>query len=308
MPQSTTMQTGPTAWAGVPLTSQPWAVLDVETTGLALSEARIVEVAIVHLDGCGPPTWTAHTLVDPGEPIVNTAQHGITDDDVRGAPRFADLAGWLFSALNGRIVVGHNVAFDHGVLTAEFARLGIDPPDWPLLCTMRMARDLDLDLAHARLSALQTLLRLPAGLAHAALPDALTAAAVGRSLLALYPLRHVAICTAADGGPPPVPRGSGHAARAARRPRPPAPAAAASPHVQPRRGLRAADLTHLPQRADPETLAGLARSCAQARAAAAQAVPCPRCTEGRLGARLRSDGTPFLGCSRFPACRFRQDR
>ncbi len=62
-------------------------VLDTETTGL--DAAFPVEVSVLAVDG----TVLPDTLVDPGMPIpaAATAIHGITDEMVAGAPRFADV-------------------------------------------------------------------------------------------------------------------------------------------------------------------------------------------------------------------------
>ena len=68
----------------------PFAVLDVETTGLDAAGAdRIIEIAIVRLSPDAEPLdrWT--TLIDPHRSPGPTHVHGITADDLRGAPTFA---------------------------------------------------------------------------------------------------------------------------------------------------------------------------------------------------------------------------
>jgi DNA polymerase-3 subunit epsilon len=66
--------------------------------------------------------------------------HRIAQDDVVGAPRFREVAPHLLELLAGRVLVGHHVSCDRSFLDREFARIGVDLPEVPLLCTMRLAR------------------------------------------------------------------------------------------------------------------------------------------------------------------------
>ena len=118
----------------------PFAVVDVETTGLAVGHGhRIVEIAVVNCrpDGGVEDFW--HTLLDPGRDVGPTRVHGLEMVDVVGAPTFADVAGDVLSRLEGRIVVAHNAPFDLGFLHAEFDRTGHPIPLVPSLCTMALA-------------------------------------------------------------------------------------------------------------------------------------------------------------------------
>jgi CBS domain-containing protein len=56
-----------------------------------------------------------------------TAQriHGLGDADVAGAPSFTQYAQTLREVVAGRVIVGHNIAFDLAVLRHEAARAGI---------------------------------------------------------------------------------------------------------------------------------------------------------------------------------------
>ena len=88
--------------------------------------ARVVEVAALRLDPGAAPTWF-HSLIDPGVPIPPAASvvHGIRDRDVAGKPRFETVAHVLHPFLRGADLVAYNAGFDLGVLTAEFARVGL---------------------------------------------------------------------------------------------------------------------------------------------------------------------------------------
>ncbi len=121
-----------------------FAVVDVETTGTRASgRDRITEVAVVVVSGDRREV-VLDTLVNPERPIppVVTAVTRITDDMVRRAPTFADLADQLLSALAGRIFVAHNARFDWGFLCAELRRARALTLEGQRLCTVRLARRL----------------------------------------------------------------------------------------------------------------------------------------------------------------------
>jgi hypothetical protein len=109
------------------------AVIDVETTGFSPRHGdRIVELAIVVIHAHGPVLREFVTLLNPERDIGPTHIHGLTASDVRHAPRFADIAGLVTETLAGcTAIAGHNIAFDHRFLKAEFERLGHAFPDIP---------------------------------------------------------------------------------------------------------------------------------------------------------------------------------
>jgi DNA polymerase III epsilon subunit-like protein len=86
---------------------------DTETGGLGRF-ARICDIAIIAQDG----TVLLDTLVNPGEAIPKAASdvHGITDDMVRDAPRWEDIAGTVLSLLKEKTVCVYNVSFDEPIL------------------------------------------------------------------------------------------------------------------------------------------------------------------------------------------------
>ncbi len=119
----------------------PIVFVDLETTGGSPGEHRITEVGVVEINGGQASSWT--TLVNPGQPIPPFIQQltGITNDMVRGAPTFAEIAPALFERLAGRLFIAHNASFDRGFLRAEFERAGLAfNPD--VLCTVRLSRAL----------------------------------------------------------------------------------------------------------------------------------------------------------------------
>ncbi len=107
--------------------TRPLAVFDLETTGTSIYEDRIVELAIVTLHPDGRRE-RYHTRVNPGRliPKEATAVHGITDDDVRDAPRFEDLADEVARRIRKVDLGGFNVIrFDLPLLQKEFERAGV---------------------------------------------------------------------------------------------------------------------------------------------------------------------------------------
>ncbi|MDJ0341920.1 3'-5' exonuclease [Streptomyces sp. H10-C2] len=116
-----------------------YAVVDLEATGSSSRRHRIIEVAVVLLDQECAPQGEFSTLIDPEGPVGPTHIHGIEENHVGGAPRFAGIAPRLLGLLRGRVLVGHNVGCDRAFLVAEYARLGVTLPAVPELCTMRMA-------------------------------------------------------------------------------------------------------------------------------------------------------------------------
>lgn len=77
--------------------TKPLAFFDLETTGIDVSKDRIVEIAVVKV----LPDNSVLEVVDrvnPGIPIPKGASdvHGIHDEDVKDAPRFADIAKKIF--------------------------------------------------------------------------------------------------------------------------------------------------------------------------------------------------------------------
>jgi DNA polymerase-3 subunit epsilon len=121
-----------------------WSVIDLETTGLWPSVDRIVEIGVVRLspEGNEISAWT--TLVDPDRDVGATDIHGLSAFDLRGAPRFRDLAPSLLAMLTGTRLAAHNARFDTEFLSCEFARTGIDWGAPDALCTMTAVSRLGL--------------------------------------------------------------------------------------------------------------------------------------------------------------------
>jgi DNA polymerase III epsilon subunit family exonuclease len=137
----------------VEIGSVPFAVVDVETTGLSpwLND-RVVEIAVVRVKpGVGISDEYA-TLINPERDIGPTHIHGIGAADVKDAPPFRDVAGDIGARLADAVFVAHNARFDGGFLAAEFQRVGVSMPLVPTVCTLALGRLIRPGLSRRRLA------------------------------------------------------------------------------------------------------------------------------------------------------------
>jgi DNA polymerase-3 subunit epsilon len=151
---------------------QPLAFVDIETTGGSHFTSRVLEVAVVRVEG-GRVVREWQQLLYPGEPIPAfiSGLTGITDADVAGKPQFGDVASELADVLEGAVFVAHNVRFDYGFLRMEFDRLGAKfAPQ--LLCTVRLSRRLFPQYRGHKLADLIARHGLEASVRHRAYDDA----------------------------------------------------------------------------------------------------------------------------------------
>jgi DNA polymerase-3 subunit epsilon len=107
---------------------RPLAFFDLETTGTNIVKDRIVEIAIYKVKPDG--TYESLTkIINPEMPIPKevTAIHGISDNDVKDAPTFAQLAGTLDQFLANCDLAGYNSnKFDIPLIIEEFLRCNIN--------------------------------------------------------------------------------------------------------------------------------------------------------------------------------------
>lgn len=107
---------------------RPIAFIDLETTGINLATDRIIEVAIIKI----LPDKTKvvkHKMVNPEMPIPKASSdiHGITDDKVKDAPTFKEVANELKQFIDNADLSGYNSnRFDVPLLMEEFLRANIN--------------------------------------------------------------------------------------------------------------------------------------------------------------------------------------
>lgn len=108
--------------------TRPLSFIDLETTGTNLCNDRIVELAIVKVLPDGT-RQVKRKLINPMMPIPKGSSdiHGITDEMVRDAPTFKQVANEVKQFIDGSDIGGYNSnRFDIPLLVEEFLRAGIN--------------------------------------------------------------------------------------------------------------------------------------------------------------------------------------
>ncbi|MDD7124784.1 MAG: 3'-5' exonuclease [Bacteroidales bacterium] len=111
-----------------PNLTRPLIIFDLETTGLDLSKDSIIQISYIKagLDGS---EVSRNIFINPGRPIPPLIQEltSITDEMVKTAPKFKDIAKELEREFAGCDFAGYNSnKFDIPMLAEEFLRSGID--------------------------------------------------------------------------------------------------------------------------------------------------------------------------------------
>jgi DNA polymerase-3 subunit epsilon len=117
-----------------------YAIVDIETTGGNYRDGKITEIAILHFDG-EKVTDKFTTLINPQQPVQWFVKNltGISDDMLKHAPTFSQVAKKIIEYTQDRIFVAHNVAFDYNFIKHEFELLGYNF-DRKKMCTVKMSR------------------------------------------------------------------------------------------------------------------------------------------------------------------------
>ena len=108
--------------------TRPIACVDLETTGVSVTQDRIVEISIIKIHPDGKREVKTRRI-NPGMPIPIEASkiHGIYDADVANEPNFKELANSIKQFLENCDLCGFNSnKFDFPILTEEFFRVGLD--------------------------------------------------------------------------------------------------------------------------------------------------------------------------------------
>ena len=108
--------------------TRPLIVFDLETTGLDLVRDRIIQISYIKVLPRGKEQ-RENLLINPCKPIPQevTELTGISNDDVKDAPSFKDVAQQLSEKMKDCDFAGYNSNhFDIPMLAEEFLRAGID--------------------------------------------------------------------------------------------------------------------------------------------------------------------------------------
>jgi DNA polymerase III subunit epsilon len=104
--------------------NQEYIVIDIETTGGWAPSDRITEIGAIKVRNHEViDQW--HSMVNPQRSIPPniTRLTGITNEMVRDAPVFVEIADSLMAFMGDGIFVAHNVNFDYGFISQEYMRL-----------------------------------------------------------------------------------------------------------------------------------------------------------------------------------------
>lgn len=164
-------------------TGSGWAVVDVETSGFRPGQARVVSIAALALGDDGNVEHSLYSLLNPGVDPGPTHVHGLTAEMLEGQPAFADVVDHLVELLDGRTLVAHNVGFDYSFLAAEAERVNRELPTEAVMCTVELARRLDLGTENLRLETLAAHWGISQMRPHDALDDALVLAQILKPVL-----------------------------------------------------------------------------------------------------------------------------
>ena len=107
---------------------KPLIVFDLETTGLDLVKDRIIQMSYIKVNTDGSEV-RKNLYVNPGKTIPQEVVEltGISNEDVKDAPTFKELAPTLNQDFSGCDFAGYNSNhFDVPMLAEEFLRAGID--------------------------------------------------------------------------------------------------------------------------------------------------------------------------------------
>jgi len=157
-----------------------FVVVDVEATGAKTPPNRLIELGAYRIRG-GKIVDKFVTLVNPEIPIPRfvATLTGISNEMVRGAPVFADVAPKWLDFVSEAVLVAHNAPFDTSFLNHEISRVypGHRMVN-PHLCTVRLSRRAMPDLSNHRLETIASHFSIPIASRHRAGSDALATAEI----------------------------------------------------------------------------------------------------------------------------------
>jgi DNA polymerase-3 subunit epsilon len=106
----------------------PLCFFDLETTGINVTQDRILEIAVMKVMPNGEVIKKSN-IINPTIPILpeSTAIHGISNDDVKDKPTFKEVAKEYARFFEGADLAGFNILkFDVPVLVEEFLRADVE--------------------------------------------------------------------------------------------------------------------------------------------------------------------------------------
>jgi len=179
-------------WSSRLLRELEFVVVDVEATGAKTPPNRLIELGAYRIRG-GRIVDKFLSLINPEIPIPRFVMSltGISNEMVRQAPVFADVAPRWLDFVSDSVLVAHNAPFDTNFLNHEISRVypGHRMVN-PHLCTVRLCRRMMPDLINHRLDTVASHFSIPIVSRHRAGSDALATAKIFVQLLEKFELTH----------------------------------------------------------------------------------------------------------------------
>ena len=165
-----------------------FVVVDLEATGAKMPPNRVIELGAYRISQ-GRIVDKFLTLVNPEIPIPRfvISLTGITNEMVKEAPVFADVAPRWLDFVNDAVLIAHNSPFDTSFLNHEISRVypGHRMVN-PHLCTVKLSRRVFPGLNNYRLDTVADHFSIPILQRHRAGSDALATAEVFLHLLSRF--------------------------------------------------------------------------------------------------------------------------
>ncbi|HEX9629518.1 MAG TPA: exonuclease domain-containing protein [Pyrinomonadaceae bacterium] len=179
-------------WQSRLLKELDFVVVDVEATGAKTPPNRLIELGAYRIRE-GRIVDKFLSLVNPEIPIPRfvMALTGITNEMVKTAPVFADIAPRWLDFVSESVLVAHNAPFDTSFLNHEISRVypGHRMVN-PHLCTVRLSRRALPELTNHRLDTIASHFSIPIISRHRAGSDALATAELFLLLLSRLETEH----------------------------------------------------------------------------------------------------------------------
>lgn len=189
---SNTIELQEDSWQSRLLKELDFVVVDVEATGAKTPPNRLIELGAYRIRA-GRIVDKFLSLVNPEIPIPRfvMALTGISNEMVRAAPVFAEVAPRWLDFVNDSVLVAHNAPFDTSFLNHEISRVypGHRMVN-PHLCTVKLSRRILPELNNHRLDTIADHFSIPIISRHRAGSDALATAEIFLLLLSKLEEKH----------------------------------------------------------------------------------------------------------------------
>ena len=190
--ENNTIELQEDGWQSRLLSELDFVVVDVEATGAKTPPNRLIELGAFRIRG-GKIVDKFLSLVNPEIPIPRFVMSltGISNEMVKSAPVFAEVAPSWLDFVSDSVLVAHNAGFDTSFLNHEISR--VYPGHRmlnPHLCTVRLSRRVLPDLSNHRLDTIASHFSIPIASRHRAGSDALATAEIFLLLLSKLEEEH----------------------------------------------------------------------------------------------------------------------